>query len=372
MVFANYTARSPFDAHKRVHTAHAECTAYFDELADYKIDLMKRGNAVNDLTMDLMAPMIKATQVSPEDPNALYLTRKEVIADSWLLLFAGHETTANTLHYTLVYLATNLVTQNEVHSEVDTILGERSQNSWTYEKDMGLLYNSLLGACFSETLRLIPPVLMIPKWTASSAQTVTLKGTQHVLPAETMIHADACGVMRNPKYWPHSPSKITGSIHDMNDFVPQRWFTHGNSKLATRNDTKTTDAQEEDIDGLEKASFESTLHSKMYVPPKGTYLPFADGPRACPGRRFAQVELTAVLSSLLKMYTFELDVSKHASDEEVERMGKEERKELYQKAAREALQEIDDSVSIIAVRLVKPIPLRIVRRGEERFMGCFV
>lgn len=329
--------------------------------------------------MDLMAPMVRASQVSPEDAaNGLYLTRKDVVADCWLLVFAGHETTANTLHYTLIWLATNLLLQKQVQDEIDSIVGERAQSEWTYEKDMGLLYNSLVGACFHETLRMIPPVLQIPKWTSMSNQTIILGGTQHIIPPKTMIHADACGVGRNPKYWPHSPSKITNDNHDMNDFVPSRWLAHrdtSSTNSTTHSDTVQTKKpeQEEIIDGLEKASFESSSPQKaLYSPPKGTYIPFADGPRACPGRRFAQVELTAVLASLLKTHTFELDVSRYASDEEVERMGLEEKKVLYDRVVKEALREIDDSVSIIAVRLLKPVGLRIVRRGGERFKGCYV
>lgn len=362
--------------HKKLIRAHSECTAYFNELADYKINLLQKGNKVDSLTMDLMAPMVKASQVSPEESN-VYLTRKDVVADSWLLLFAGHETTANTLLYTLVLLATQPDTQREVQAVIDSIVGNKPQSEWSYERDMGALYNSLVGGCFFETLRLVPPILQIPKTTGPRPQALNLKGVQHIVPPEVLIHADHCGVSRNPKYWPHSASKRTDSLHDMNDWVPSRWFLHHKDAAATTSSNGTTTTttksqpEEENIDGLEKASFESTSSTGIYVPPKGTFIPFADGPRACPGRRFAQVELTAVLASLLKTHTFELDVSKWASDEEVERMGREERKRVYEKAVENAWKKVGASVSIITVKMVGSVGLRVVRRGGERFGDCY-
>ena len=34
----------------------------------------------------------------------------------------------------------------------------------------------------------------------------------------------------------------------------------------------------------------------------GTFIPWADGPRNCPGRKFAQVEFVAVMASLFSKY----------------------------------------------------------------------
>lgn len=99
---------------KRIHRAHFECANYFNELIEYKTALLEKGNLGDARTMDIMGnflrfksliyqltllgPMVKASQLSPENSKNLYLTKAEVVADSWLLLFAGHETTANTMH----------------------------------------------------------------------------------------------------------------------------------------------------------------------------------------------------------------------------------------------------------------------------------
>ena len=35
-------------------------------------------------------------------------------------------------------------------------------------------------------------------------------------------------------------------------------------------------------------------------PENGTFVPWADGPRSCPGRKFAQVEFVAVMATLFR------------------------------------------------------------------------
>lgn len=45
---------------------------------------------------------------------------------------------------------------------------------------------------------------------------------------------------------------------------------------------------------------ENLEREELYVPPKGTYFPWSDGPQFCPGKKFAQVEFVAVLAALFK------------------------------------------------------------------------
>lgn len=46
--------------------------------------------------------------------------------------------------------------------------------------------------------------------------------------------------------------------------------------------------------------------SALFKPPKGTFLPFSEGSRACSGKKFASVEFVAVLYTLLKDHRVEL------------------------------------------------------------------
>ena len=40
----------------------------------------------------------------------------------------------------------------------------------------------------------------------------------------------------------------------------------------------------------------------MMEPAKGTFVPWADGPRVCPGRKVAQVEFVAVMATLFQSH----------------------------------------------------------------------
>ena len=255
-----------------------------------------------------------------------------------------------------------------LQTDIDSIVGSRPLEDWTYEIDMGRLYLSMVGATMNETLRLMPPIIDIPKIVRATPQTVKFDGKAVTVPANTSIHLSALGVQRNPRYWPHSPSKISKKAHDLDDFVPQRWLGSKKSSDAKAEPVAPSDSVK--IDGLENASFEAG--DGLFVPAKGAFIPFSEGARSCPGRRFAQVEITAVLAAIFQTYSAELDVREWASDEEVDRMGIQDRRALYEKAKVKARKLVFASETVITLQMKGTfVPLRFVRRGEERFMSCY-
>jgi cytochrome P450 len=304
--------------------------------------------------------MIKANYESPLTDTRLgsrpstTLTKEEILGNAFIFLFAGHETTANSIHYSIVYLAINLAKQRHLQADIDSIVGNKPISEWSYYDDMPRLYNSMPGAVIHEELRLIPAILNVPKGTHGD-QVVTLDGKQLMIPDKTFVHLNIVGTHRNPRYWPESP----------NEFMPERW-------LPSEKTTGKEQVVEKEINGAEgtdKASFETSGSASLYKPVKGSYIPFSDGARACPGKRFAQVEGTAVLSAMFHKYSVELDVSEWASDEEVKKMGRGERNQVYQKAIDRAKMLIRRSEQVITVQMLPgdKVPLRFVQRGKERF-----
>jgi cytochrome P450 len=130
----------------------------------------------------------------------------------------------------------------------------------------------------NETLRLIPPIIDVPK---IASQQLEVAGKTYTVPKDTFIHTRAVGARRNTAYWPRSSSKVSTKPHDLGDFVPERWLNPS---------------------------------GEFFTPVEGSYIPFSEGSRARPGRRFAQVEITAVLAVVSKIYTIELDVIEWAGD----------------------------------------------------------
>jgi cytochrome P450 len=308
--------------------------------------------------------MIKANyESSPGDSKTgngtATLTKREILGNAFIFLFAGHETTANSIHFSIIFLAIHLSKQRHLQSDIDNIVGTKPISEWSYINDMPRLFNSMPGAVIHEELRLIPAILNVPKG-AKGDQVLTMDGRQFTVPHNTFIHLNIVGTQRNPRYWPEKP----------NEFLPERW-------LPTQNGSTTAPEKKEQIvekevhvpDVLDNASFETSGSTSLVKPVKGSYIPFSEGARACPGKRFAQVEGTAVLSALFHKYSVELDVSEWASDEEVEKMGKEERRKVYKKAVEKAEMIIRRSEQIITVQMLPgdKVPLRFVERGTERF-----
>jgi cytochrome P450 len=310
-------------------------------------------------------PLVKASERSPEDSKGAYLTKQEVISDSWIILFAGHETSANIAHLSLLFLAIELDKQEHLQKDIDSIVGTRPSEEWSYETDLGHLWNGMVGATINETLRLMPPIIDIPKIVRGAPQPLTFDGKTVEVPTSTMIHISAVGAQRNPRYWPSGPSKLSNKKHDLDDWVPERWLSSTSQPAQ-----KTTANDSGSEDGENTASFD--MKDGLFVPPKGVFIPFSEGARACPGRRFAQVEITAVLAVIFKSYSLELDVSEWTSDAQVEKMSEDERRAVYLKAMTKARALIAASQSEIFLQMKGNYPVRFVKRGKEKFMGCYV
>jgi len=209
----------------------------------------------------------------------------------------------------------------------------------------------------NEELRLIPPVVSIPKCT-KTAQPLTLDSRRVVVPANTFVNLLSVASHRDPKYW------LSGTqANDLNDFRPERWLVK--SDQHEQHDAATSDG--EDYGGPQGEDIASTL----LRPKKGSYYPFSEGPRACLGRRFAQVEVLAVLAMVFKDYSVELAVDEFATDEEVQRMpvGGGERRAVWEKARKRATGLLKDGMGTIITIQMRDgtVPLRLVRKGRERF-----
>jgi cytochrome P450 len=198
---------------------------------------------------------------------------------------------------------------------------------------------------------------------------VTVDGPDFPISNGTSTQLNVVGTNRKPRYWPHSPSKRTGKSNDLDDFVPESWLS--NTTLATSR--PEADEKQDDTDGLEEASYDTNTSGSLFKPIINSFISFSEGVRACPGRRFAQVQITAVITAIFQKYSVELDVSDWASDEEVARMGTAE-KAVYQKAAIRAesvLRRCEQRTITLQMRPGEEVPVRFVEKGKERFAGLY-
>lgn len=92
------------------------------------------GESVED---NLMTVLIQAADQEDEKEERK-LTPQEVMGNAFILLFAGHETTANTLHYALLLLAHRPDIQQMLLDEIDAAYAEAAKQGRTeleYELD---------------------------------------------------------------------------------------------------------------------------------------------------------------------------------------------------------------------------------------------
>ncbi|OCK79944.1 cytochrome P450 [Lepidopterella palustris CBS 459.81] len=123
-----------------------------------------------------------------------------------------------------------------------------------------------LAHTLMETLRLCHPLGQLVKTTGNKFQTIKIGSKVVTIPLDTMIHANmsAHPMDWNPGRWISSPADNTHQIEDEN----------------------------------------------LLLDTTGCYLPWASGQRVCPGKKFLQVELVAVLAKLFRGHRLEPELEK--------------------------------------------------------------
>jgi cytochrome P450 len=361
---------SPWKTGRKSYEAYDNWGKYMEEMIVTKKRVL-RSRDNQSSSVDIIGQLIKGQdeQNTSKLPDSTPLTDDEVMGNLFLFIQAGHETSASSIHLSILLLALHPQVQREVQQELDEIFQGRSISKWDYETDLPRLLNGKLGAVMNEQLRLLAPVLTIPKVVCPEPQQVFVDGKVVTLPANTTIRLCSPSVHVNPKFWPHGPPKnpdkpvfpLDNLDNDLEEFKPDRWVKPG---IRTSSPNGSPNVRTRSSKLSPEREF---LH---YIPVKGSYLPFSDGQRICLGRRFAQVEVLAALATIFSQYSVELDVSELASDEDLLRMTKGKRREVWQKVEEKAQWEWRNKVTcIITVQLTRDahVPLRFVKRGRERF-----
>src|ERR1700712_202482 len=134
------------------------------------------------------------------------LSDSEILGNAFVMIIAGHETTANAVHFTLIELATNPKAQKEVQKEVQSIYGSTPPETWDYESSINKLLGGFVGAALNEQLRLMPPIVAIPKAVSKHQdQAITIDGKKVTIPGGTQIWLCTIAAHRSPRYWPTKP-----------------------------------------------------------------------------------------------------------------------------------------------------------------------
>ncbi|MFH7024159.1 MAG: cytochrome P450 [Heteroscytonema crispum UTEX LB 1556] len=209
----------------------------------YQIIQQRRSS--NENPGDLLSMMMQARD---EDDNSV-MSDKQLRDEIATLIFAGHETSANTLAWTWLLLSQYKEVQTKLQQELKEVLGDRSP---TVADIPALCYTNMV---IKESMRLYPVV-----WNMVSETSRDCEIGGYRVPAGCTIISSQWVMHRLERYF-EQPEV----------FNPERW-----------------------AGDLEK----------QLTP--GVYVPFGGGPRTCIGKSFALMESVLLLATIAQKFELSL------------------------------------------------------------------
>ncbi len=207
-------------------------------LRDIFMAIIEERRASDKSYADLLDMLLNSKYEDTGEP----MTNEQIVDEVLILIFAGHETTANTLSWLLYLLAAN--------KEVAQKLTDSMEGSTVQE----CLNNEYLKASINEAMRLYPAA-----WMTERAALEDDRFGQFSFPKNTIIISFFFGLHRSESLW-----------QEPQQFNPERFIA----------DT-------------------GIIRSK-------NYFPFGAGPRMCIGNNFAMAEMSFFIFTFLKEFKIKL------------------------------------------------------------------
>jgi cytochrome P450 len=168
-----------------------------------------------------------------------HMTDAQILDEALILIFAGHETTANALAWMLYAVANDDSVQQKLKTSIGgNIVAESLQNDY-------------IKAVINEAMRLYPPAWIVERATVSDDTF-----GEFTYPKEMLIISFIYGLHHDKNFWP-----------DAEKFYPERFIEQPD---------------------LTKSKY---------------FYPFGAGPRMCIGNNFAMAEMCFFMHQFFKQYT---------------------------------------------------------------------
>ena len=190
---------------------------------------------------DLISQLTRATD---EEGNERPLSDEEVRDEAYVMIMAGHETSANSLAWTFYHLSQNPAVLQRLEAEVDETLGGQPPTPDDYKR---LPYTL---AVFMESLRVAAPTYCGMRRAIEDCEI-----GDYLIPKNTIVYLFWRGAHMNEKYFPRA-----------SEFRPERWLEDA------------PEGQQQD----------------------DAYFPFGGGLRKCPGATFAKMEAVLAIAAIVQ------------------------------------------------------------------------
>ncbi|KAL9020662.1 MAG: hypothetical protein Q9185_002110 [Variospora sp. 1 TL-2023] len=254
---------------KRIGAAVTYFTEHMHDQVAQEKGLMESGKQGSGTLISNLVRASEEVGTGTVRPNLKPLSNPEILGNIFVFNFAGHDTTAISLAYSVLLLVAHPEVQDWIGEELRFHLRGEESNGWDYELSFPKLQRCL--AVLLETLRLYNPLPGIPKYTGSQPRSLTVRGTNLHVPADTVVSLHLMSLHTQPRYWGH----------DSLTWRPSRWIV--NESETVPSDISTRLGQE-----------------MLFVPKKGSFIAWSEGMRSCPGKRLAQVEFVGVMAALFR------------------------------------------------------------------------
>jgi len=206
-------------------------------------------NAQIKLAQDPEPSNILESMIIATNDKGDQFSESELLGNAITILLAGEDTTANTLAWTIHFLACHPKIQSAIQQEIDDKLDSVTP-SFDQLDDFPLTF-----ACAQEAIRLKP---VAPFMYMENIHDEVIEG--HHVPAGTLIF-----MLLNHE------STNSELFDNPEQFNPQRWL---------------------DMSSEQKRTYNKVL------------MPFGAGARLCPGRLLSFIEMKSALITILKQYSF--------------------------------------------------------------------
>ncbi|KDQ59781.1 hypothetical protein JAAARDRAFT_632566 [Jaapia argillacea MUCL 33604] len=273
MIIPRWMYRLPIPKLRKLGAAFTSLQTFMRNLIDSRRgEMIGEGGKEFEARRDVFSLMVRANESEGKSamtddelvsgpPSRIFASLTSSVTDwllqtgnTFLLLFAGHETTAHTLDATMGFLALYPEIQDEIYAQIREVAPDGSEPKF---QDFGKL-NKILGA-FLEAARLFPAGFVLMR-EATEDVVLTVYGEkgaagQYAVERGTWVFVDVVGMLHNPRHFPESE-----------EYRPSRWYNVNENDMSM----------------------------------------FSLGPRACLGRRFALTEAVCFLTLLLQQWKIEI------------------------------------------------------------------
>jgi cytochrome P450 len=204
------------------------------------------------------------------------LTDAEIADEVATFMLAGHETSANSLSWSLALLSAHPSARDQLEAELDSVLGDRDPDTGDADK------LPWTRAVVAEAMRLYPPAWTIERNALADDEVCGVR-----IPAGSLVATPPYLVHRHPEFWA-----------DPAGFDPRRFLP----------DSEGPGLLHAAADGGGGAAGNGKGHQAGHPRHRYAYIPFGGGRRACVGASFAELETVLVLATVARRYRLELTV----------------------------------------------------------------